>query len=108
MLTYYLVHGIPSAFRGGVIVHLYRQAAIGSVSSLSGHAIAYRWRSLARVRRHRASSPPGSSNNGGCLTDFIIMGVTGAVGELENAGKRGPGGEGERMDGLHGRGSSGV
>ena len=29
--------------------------AIGSVPSLSGHAIAYRWRSLPRVRRHRAS-----------------------------------------------------
>ena len=29
-------------------------------------------------------------------------------GELENAGKRGPGGEGEKMDGLRGRGSSAV
>ena len=35
--------------------------AIGSVPSLSGHAIAYRWRSLRRVRRHRASRPQGSS-----------------------------------------------
>ena len=35
--------------------------AIGSVPSLSGHAIAYRWRSLPRVRQHRASSPQGSS-----------------------------------------------
>ena len=35
--------------------------AIGSVPSLSGHAIAYRWRSLPRVRRHRASKPHGSS-----------------------------------------------
>ena len=35
--------------------------AIGSVSSLSGHAIAYRWRSLPRVRRHRASKSQGSS-----------------------------------------------
>ena len=35
--------------------------AIGSVPSLSGHAIAYRWRSLPRVRRHRASKPKGSS-----------------------------------------------
>ena len=32
--------------------------AIGSVPSLSGHAIAYRWRSLPRVRRHK---PQGSS-----------------------------------------------
>ena len=35
--------------------------AIGSAPSLSGHAIAYRWRSLPRVRRHRASKPQGSS-----------------------------------------------
>ena len=34
--------------------------AIGSVPSLSGHAIAYRWRSLPRVRRRRASRPQGS------------------------------------------------
>ena len=36
-------------------------SVIGSVPSLSGHAIAYRWRSLPRVRRHRASKPQGSS-----------------------------------------------
>ena len=35
--------------------------AIGSVPSLSGHAIAYRWRSLPRVRQNRASKPQGSS-----------------------------------------------
>ena len=35
--------------------------AIGSVPSLSGHANAYRWRSLPRVRRYRASKPQGSS-----------------------------------------------
>ena len=35
--------------------------AIGSVPSLSGHANAYRWRSLPRVRRHRASEPQGNS-----------------------------------------------
>ena len=35
--------------------------AIGSVPSLSGHAIAYRWRSLPRVRRHKASKLQGSS-----------------------------------------------
>ena len=35
--------------------------AIGAVPSLSGHAIAYRWRSLPRVLRHRASKPQGSS-----------------------------------------------
>ena len=35
--------------------------AIGSVPSFSDHAIAYRWRSLPRVRRPRASEPQGSS-----------------------------------------------
>ena len=35
--------------------------AIGPAPSLSGHANAYRWRSLLRVRRHRASKPQGSS-----------------------------------------------
>ena len=35
---------------------------IGSVPSLLSHAIiAYRWRSLPRVRRHRTSKPQGSS-----------------------------------------------
>ena len=34
--------------------------AIGSVPSLLNHAIAYRWRSLPRVRRHRTSKPQGS------------------------------------------------
>ena len=54
MLTY----GIPPEFRGGV--HMKPPYAIGSVPSLSGHAVAYRWRSLPRVRRHRASKPQGS------------------------------------------------
>ena len=35
--------------------------AIGSVPSLSGNANAYRWRSLPRVRRHRANKPQDSS-----------------------------------------------
>ena len=35
--------------------------ATGSVPSLSGHAVACRWRSLLRVHRHRASKPQGSS-----------------------------------------------
>ena len=34
---------------------------VSPVPSLSGHAFAYRWRSLPRVRRHRASQPQGSS-----------------------------------------------
>ena len=33
---------------------------IGTVPCLSGHAIAYRWRILPTVRRHRASKPHGS------------------------------------------------
>ena len=35
--------------------------AIGRVPSLSYHAIAYRWRSLPRVRQHRAGRTQGSS-----------------------------------------------
>ena len=35
--------------------------AIGPVPSLSGHATAYRWRALPRVRWHMASKPHGSS-----------------------------------------------
>ena len=61
-----LTHGIPPEFRGGI--RLFKPPyAIGSVPSLSGHAIACRWRSLPRVRRHRASSPQGSWSNGCCL-----------------------------------------
>ena len=44
--------------------------AIGSVPSLAGHANAYRWRSLPRVRPHRASSRQGSSSEGCCLLKF--------------------------------------
>ena len=59
-LNLVLTYGIPLEFRGGV--HFMKPPyAIGSVPSLSGHAIAYRWRSLPRVRRHRASKPQGSS-----------------------------------------------
>ena len=54
-------YGIPPEFRGGVHLFMKPPYAIGSVPSLSGHAIAYRWRSLPRVRRHRASKPQGSS-----------------------------------------------
>ena len=35
--------------------------AIGSVPSLSGHAIPYRWHSLPRFCWHRVSKPQGSS-----------------------------------------------
>ena len=40
---------------------------VGPVPSLSCHTIVYLLRSLPRVRRHRASSPHGSSSNGCCL-----------------------------------------
>ena len=58
-LNLVLTYGIPPEFRGSV--HMKPSYAIGSVPSLSGHAVAYRWRSLPRVRRHRASKPQGSS-----------------------------------------------
>ena len=57
-------------------VYLKPPYAIESVPSLSSKAIAYRcWRSLPRVRRHRASKPQGSlkknqnavSSSGCCL-----------------------------------------
>ena len=67
-----LTHGIPPEFRGGVHIFLPAPPTIGSFPSLSGHAIAYRLRSLPRVRWHRASSPQGSSSNGCCLC--ITMG----------------------------------
>ena len=42
-------------------IYLKPSYAIRSVASLSGHhAIAYRWRSLPRICRHRASKPQGS------------------------------------------------
>ena len=54
-------------FSAAASVYLFKRPfAIGSVPSLSGHAIVYRWRSLPRVRRHRASSPQGSSRNRCC------------------------------------------
>ena len=65
-LNMVLTHGVPPNFGGGV--HLSMPSnAFGSVPSLSGHAIAYPWRSLPRVRRHRASNPQGSSCSGWCL-----------------------------------------
>ena len=66
-LNLVLTHGIPPEFRGGVHIFLPAPHTIGSVPSLSGHAIAYRLRSLPRVRWHRASSPQGSSSNGCCF-----------------------------------------
>ena len=42
-------------------IYLKPPYASGSVPSLSRHAIAYRWRSMPRVRRHGAKKPQGSS-----------------------------------------------
>ena len=48
-------------------IYLFKPSyAIGSVLSLSSHAMAYRWRSLPRVRRHRASKPQGTEIPNGC------------------------------------------
>ena len=45
-------------------IYLFKTAIRPRVSpyySFSGHAVAYRWRSLPRVRWHKSSKPPGSS-----------------------------------------------
>ena len=60
-LNLVLAKGIPPEFRGGVHLLFKPPYAIGSVPSLSDRAIAYRWHSLPRVRRHGASKPQGSS-----------------------------------------------
>ena len=64
--------GIAPKFRCGVhlFIPLY---AIGPIPNFWGHATAYRWRSLPRVRRHRVSSPQGSSRNGCCLCMDQLM-----------------------------------
>ena len=71
ILTLYLVltHGIPPEFRGGVHISLPAPHTIGSAPSLSGHATAYRLRSLPRVRWHRASSPRARS-----LRNLLVSG----------------------------------
>ena len=60
-LNLVLTYEILPEFRGGVHLYLKPPYVSGSVPSSSGHAIAYRWRSLPRVRRHRASKAQGSS-----------------------------------------------
>ena len=47
--------------RRPLFIYLKPPCAMGSVQSLSDHAIAYGRRSLPRVRRHRARKPQGSS-----------------------------------------------
>ena len=60
-LNLVLTHGIPPDFRGGIHFLFKPIYPIGSVPRLPGHVIAYRWRSLPRVRRHGVSNPRGSS-----------------------------------------------
>ena len=68
LLLMVLAHGIPPAFRGGVHLFGPPTAMRHWVSpEFTGHTNACRWRSLARVHRHRASSPQGCSSNGCCL-----------------------------------------
>ena len=68
MSRYIHVYRFVARNQGGIpfsgvcpFIYLKPPYAIGPVPSLSGHAFAYRWRSLPRVRRHRASKPQGSS-----------------------------------------------
>ena len=51
----------PGSTAASIYIYFKLSYAIGPVSNLSGHAIAYRWRPLPRVRRHRTSKPQGSS-----------------------------------------------
>ena len=46
--------------RRRLFIYIKPSYAIGSVPSSSGHAVAYRWRSLPKVRRRRSSKPQGS------------------------------------------------
>ena len=62
-----LTYGIPTISERGLTCTANRHWIL--VPNSSGHAIAYRWRSLPRVW-HRASSPQGSSRTGCCLFRF--------------------------------------
>ena len=69
MVLTYGIHIIPLAFRDRYYMILYtvdngvhpyvNRHRRGSVPSLSGHVVVYRWRLPLRVRRHRVSSPQG-------------------------------------------------
>ena len=62
----YLRHSSRAPWRRPFI-YLKPPYTMGSVPSSSGYAIAYRWHSLPRVRRHRASRPQGIVLNECCL-----------------------------------------
>ena len=60
-------YAIGSVLRRRPFIYSKPTYAIGSVQRVSGHAIAYRWRSLPRVRRHTASKPQGSFSKSASL-----------------------------------------
>ena len=60
-LNVVLTYGIPPELYGGVHLFILNSHMQRVCPNLSDHAIAFRWRSLPRVRRHRASKPQGSS-----------------------------------------------
>ena len=62
-----LAYGIPPDFHGGVHSFFKPHYTIWPVPSLSGHAVASRWRSLRRVRRHMATKPQGKFQTGAAL-----------------------------------------
>ena len=57
-------------FGDGAHLLIYHQPPSGQSRVLSCQAIAYRWRSMSKRRRCRASSPQGSSSNECCLSRF--------------------------------------
>ena len=60
---------VPLPISAAAAIYLFKPPyAIGSVPSLS---VEYRWRSLPRVRRLRASKPQDSSSNGCCLCIIV-------------------------------------
>ena len=66
--TWYLLAGfLPISAAVSIYLCKPPYVIVGSVPSLSCHTTAYLLRSPPRVRRHRASSPNGSSSNGCCL-----------------------------------------
>ena len=73
--TYSRSHVIPSAFHAEVVSTPPLNDVVGSVPCLSGHAIAYRWRSPPRIRRHRASGSQGSSSNFEVRHNFPMSGL---------------------------------
>ena len=78
-----LTRGIPPDFGGDVSKFIPPQP-IGSARSLSGHAIAYRWRSLPRVRRHISFS----SLSGMLWACYMLSDTESTGGEIKNRDDR--------------------